>query len=372
MENNLEIENISNVVFEKINNADSVALICHDNPDPDSISSAFALQKYIKSIKKMAHIYYCGNISHPQNRALVNVLDIEMIHYNEINVSNENNNNINIDDLKIKCIKKSHDLIVFLDTSSYNGNGNMRKWNIIPDIIIDHHYSNGYDEDYDNIILFKTKCGSTCSLISYLFEKNNVFVSSSVGTGLFLGLMTDTDNLSTKNTIEFDQSASSYLLKYIDFTLYNRIMHYDLPIEILTLKNKMYSDHLFIQNNVIIAGVGYIKPEFRDLISVLATELSRTEGIQKIVVLGLIEEDNLNKTIVASARTSADTINTNTFIKRVFGEKYAGAKQGSGGACVPLDDFMCKFIEVNNDNKDIIFNMIFEYYKKIVLEEHTK
>src|SRR3989304_2451277 len=93
----------TNNIFELILRSKSIGLICHDNPDPDSIAPAFALQQYLKSVNKLVHIYYGGLISHPQNRSFVNVLGIDMIHHNEI-----------IGDY-INTIKESHDCIIFVD-----------------------------------------------------------------------------------------------------------------------------------------------------------------------------------------------------------------------------------------------------------------
>ncbi|MGM0388613.1 MAG: DHH family phosphoesterase, partial [Natrinema limicola] len=58
---------------------DSLAIICHDNPDPDCLASALALEA-IADDHDVADvtIAYGGEISHQQNRAFVNLLDISL------------------------------------------------------------------------------------------------------------------------------------------------------------------------------------------------------------------------------------------------------------------------------------------------------
>ena len=57
-----------------------VAIFTQDNPDPDAIGSAHGLAWLIKKLNSSVSttIFYGGEISHPQNRTLVNLLNISM------------------------------------------------------------------------------------------------------------------------------------------------------------------------------------------------------------------------------------------------------------------------------------------------------
>jgi nanoRNase/pAp phosphatase (c-di-AMP/oligoRNAs hydrolase) len=52
-----------------------------DFPDPDAISSAMAYREIARRFGITADVVYDGQISHPQNLALVNLLDIELVRY---------------------------------------------------------------------------------------------------------------------------------------------------------------------------------------------------------------------------------------------------------------------------------------------------
>src|SRR5699024_4542970 len=55
-----------------------LAVVTHDNPDPDAIASAFALAKIADVAGCETDICYYGAITHQQNRAMVNLLDFDM------------------------------------------------------------------------------------------------------------------------------------------------------------------------------------------------------------------------------------------------------------------------------------------------------
>jgi len=52
-----------------------INVIMHNVPDPDAMGSAIGVQFLLRKLGKDSQIYYGGEISHPQNKTLVNVLD---------------------------------------------------------------------------------------------------------------------------------------------------------------------------------------------------------------------------------------------------------------------------------------------------------
>jgi len=52
-----------------------LAVVMHDNPDPDAIASALALAHIARTVGVEADACYFGEISHQENRALVNLLE---------------------------------------------------------------------------------------------------------------------------------------------------------------------------------------------------------------------------------------------------------------------------------------------------------
>lgn len=99
----------------------------HDNPDPDSLASAYGMYRILGFLGvNSIQMYFCGEISHPQNRAMKTVLKIP------INVWTKTIENkiINEDD-------KPKPVFVFVDCIS-NSQQNM-SIPFEPDIAVDHH-----------------------------------------------------------------------------------------------------------------------------------------------------------------------------------------------------------------------------------------
>lgn len=362
-------------VLEKLDKSSRVALVCHDNPDPDAIGPAFALKEYCQSKQVFADILYGGVISHPQNRSLVNVLDIPMkstasLKDDDLDHDSKSNDDDSDEDTIAEIIKRRYDLVVFLDTSVKGGEGNLSALKgVVPDIVIDHHDS--ASKFPDSTIIIRERCGATASIVMRLLAKAGVVgtLSPAVATALFIGLQSDTNYMSSGEIEDIDRQANEKLIGIIDFATYTRLMRYDIPDELLRMRKAAYGEYFFRENNLVVLGVGYVKQEFKDLISLIADEVARTEGIQKVVVIGIVKSGGLNQAVSASIRTTADTMNTASFARSVFGSTKGGAKQGAGGAFVPIGELTCNIAE---KNPEAFFNMLFEYYKEVVLEAHTK
>lgn len=58
---------------------ESVAIVCHDDPDPDCLASGYALQAIAAACGvSRADLYAGGHLSHPQNRALARALGLDL------------------------------------------------------------------------------------------------------------------------------------------------------------------------------------------------------------------------------------------------------------------------------------------------------
>src|SRR6056297_235390 len=96
---------------------ETVTIVCHDNPDPDCLASALALDHIARSVDvSETRIVYGGEISHQQNRAFVNMLDIDVYHDDPIDEDT---------------------FVAFVDHSRRDGTTSLG--DVTPDAVIDHH-----------------------------------------------------------------------------------------------------------------------------------------------------------------------------------------------------------------------------------------
>jgi len=96
-----------------------LGIFTHDNPDPDSIASALALKEIARNFGVEADILYYGEISHQQNKAMVNLLNIHMKKADEVDLS-------------------SYSKFALVDCAGVGINNSIPK-NIRISIVIDHH-----------------------------------------------------------------------------------------------------------------------------------------------------------------------------------------------------------------------------------------
>ena len=66
-------------LFSSLDEELKIAIHCHDNPDPDTLSSAIAIKWLLKKIYNIIDIkiFHGGDISHPQNKTLMKVFNID-------------------------------------------------------------------------------------------------------------------------------------------------------------------------------------------------------------------------------------------------------------------------------------------------------
>lgn len=295
---------------------DKIAIFTQDNPDPDAIGSAFGLCWLIKKLNSLLSttIYYGGEISHPQNRTFVNLLNIQMKKVDQKKDYEENA------------------LKIFVDVAS-SGQKNLQSVVVQPDIIIDHHEDN---PDGDYLLKDIRVIGATATIICDYIRKLGFDLNpeseedANVATSLLFAIENDTANLVSENTRNLDADCFLYLLNRVDINIITNVRNYPIPryffeLEEIANKNKE------VVGSVLVTGLQYLKADRRDSLPYIADKFLRMEGIETVVVLGIIDGH-----LVASLRTTNKSISLNNICHTIFGETYSGAKTGSGGARVPL------------------------------------
>ncbi|WP_255169927.1 DHH family phosphoesterase [Natrononativus amylolyticus] len=129
--------------------ADSLAIVCHDNPDPDCLASALALETIARDagVEEIS-IVYGGEISHQQNRAFVNMLDVGVEAIGAVSL-------------------EDHDCIAFVDHSRPEANTTVPV-SIGPDVVVDHHPGPEIDATFVDV---RVDYGSTSTIfVEYLLD----------------------------------------------------------------------------------------------------------------------------------------------------------------------------------------------------------
>ena len=188
-----------------------VFLQTHNFPDPDAISSAFGLQKFLEHHGVPSKICYIGSIDRFNTKKMMETFDIEIFSYDDIDDMAETDYIVNVD-----CQKPN------ANTTDLPGD---------EVACVDHHPVFKESEDYKYTDIRIT--GACASIIACYYRDTNTPVPVNVATALAYGIKMDTDDF-IRGTTPLDMEMMTYLFKYADWDRLNSM--YNSTIEFQDLK----------------------------------------------------------------------------------------------------------------------------------------
>lgn len=324
----------------KGDNAPHIAIFLHKHPDPDCIGSAVGLKRLLQSFNPLikCSICYRGEISHPQNKTMVNVLNLTLVKMDEI-----------------PDIKSFADFYVTLD--------------FIPDredyedlkflMCVDHHKNDTKRAQIKDI----RPVGSTAAIIWEYLKAANIILDKNkdedadIATALVMAIKVDTQDLTTDNTTDLDFEAYKDLLNAINQRKMQSIDRYPIPNYHFELRKRLDKEgNTRIDNGVFIGGIGYITPTKRDALPTIADERSRAEGVDIAFVFAIVGSN-----IDVSVRCNSLSIDVNSLCQNIFGKNFGGGKMGAGAARIPMG-----FLSIEDDEEEIQDKMWMAVREKII------
>ncbi|AMQ19217.1 DHH family phosphoesterase [Thermococcus peptonophilus] len=297
--------------------ADTLGIIMHDNPDPDSIASATALAAIAQTLGFKTKIFHGGEITHHENRAFINLLGIELT----------------------KVSRGSYEIkrMPFLALVDCQPNGNLT---ILEDadlekikIVIDHHQILQHLSELlpeDAFTDIRPEVNSASAILAEYLRGMNYPLTPALATALFYGIYVDTKKFSKLSPV--DLKAIEFLAGKVDYEVLDKIEHPDISTETAEILARAILNRRMYKN-VVISNVGFIKN--RDALAEAADFLLRLEGITTVLVFGIVEDY-----IEMSARTRDVRVNIGKVMKDAFGEIGSGGGHArAGGARIPLGLF---------------------------------
>ena len=174
---------------DALEDVDSLAVICHDNPDPDCLASALAFERIARS-RDVEHveIVYGGEISHQQNRAFVNLLSIDVSHGKQVDV---------------------HDFeyVGFVDHSREGANTAIDD-SVSPDAVIDHHPGERIQAPLTDV---RTDYGATATIFVEYLRELDIELTTRLATALLFALHRERlDFIREPTRAEYEAALSVY------------------------------------------------------------------------------------------------------------------------------------------------------------------
>ncbi len=236
-----------------------VLLIIHDNPDPDSVASAWAFKLLLKSMKREADVAYGGSIGRAENRALLY--------------------NVEIDLRSIFTIAAAdYDLLLFLDCQPDSGNISFHLPEEKKVGIIDHHILN---PNLDNIDFqdIREDVGATATIAYEYLLARNIKVDTELATALYYAIRTETEDLG-RGAGKADREAYFKLHSKIDWDLLHRIVNSRVSTEFFRTLHKAI-DGTHIYRSALICNIGTIRHP--DSVAEVADQMLRLENIEWVL-----------------------------------------------------------------------------------------
>lgn len=240
-------------------------ILTHENPDPDSVASAAAMQYLLSQTVHVDSVTaFSGIIGRAENRAMVDVLDLDLVHLSDIDIDR-------------------YPLVALVDAQPQTGN-NALPPHRIPDIVIDHHplrEATRQARFYD----VREELGASATLLTDYIRAADLPIPPDLATALLYGIRSETHDLG-REVAEEDLRAYQFLFPLADPAKLAAISRPMLP-------RKYYKelaialDSLLVGSHVAICSLGeVIHPDFVPEMADLAV---RMEGIEWSLAHGSFE-----------------------------------------------------------------------------------
>lgn len=294
---------------EILGTGDELTIVCHNNPDPDCLASAFALGRIAVSTGIDEHrILYSGKISHQQNRAFVNLLNIDLQPFDANFVQN----------------RSEGSLLALVDNGVPGANNEVPAETPI-DIVIDHHPS---EEIKARFVDHRVDSGSTATILTEYVRTLDIEMDTALATGLLFAIRRETLGF-LRGTTAAEYEAASFLHEFADQELLRTLSSPSVTGGTVDAIADAISNRT-VRGSVLISGVG--RTSERDALPQAADYLATLEGVDTAIVFGIIEES-----IQISARSSDPRINIGDVLASAFDDVgSAGGHREMAGGEVPL------------------------------------
>jgi len=303
---------------------DQISILTHPTPDPDAMAAAMGVASLAEQVGTAATIQFSGKIRHQENRAFRNVLKVDL-------------------DRIERAEELESDAVILVDHNEPRGFSESET--VRPVAVVDHHPGDGRGESFTDV---RTEYGACSSVVAEYFEDldatpvlpdtheseidSSYVVPSYVATGLFFGILTDTNRL-TSGIDPADFAASSYLSAGVDENLLDRIANPQVSAETLEIKATAIRERE-VEGAFAISDVGEVSNI--DAIPQAADELIRLEGITAAIVYGA-----RNGVLYLSGRSRDDRVHMGRALESALDDLPGGDGGGHarmGGGQISLDD----------------------------------
>ena len=207
---------------ELVDNAETIAIASHINPDGDNLGSTLALRKSLELYGKDVEL-------------LANDTIDDYLHF----LPEKENYK--------EASRDSYDLFMILDCSEFDRIGD----SLTPiarasknTLVIDHHVGGGIDTDLN--LIYDT-APATCELVFEIIERLNFPIDKDIASLIYTGLCTDTNRFLYSNVTEYTFYVAGRLLSLgADSEYIYRNLYQSKPMKVMKFQTEVISNAEFM------------------------------------------------------------------------------------------------------------------------------
>lgn len=297
-------------------------VLAHNNPDPDSIASAWGLQFLLRRAFGVNSILgYGGLVTRAENQAMIHRLRISMKQITQLKPSRYYG-------------------IALADAQPSTGNNLVDGKKEPPLIVVDHHPRRKISSKapFHDI---RPQFGATSTIITEYLRAAEITPTRSLANALLYGIKTDT-NVLVRGACKSDYEAFNYLSPLTNPRVIALIEKPSLSPDYFVDYYRGLSQTMIFRDTAI-SNLGNVSREA--IIPELADNLLRIEGVSWSLCMGRFK-DNL----IMSLRSTSRTYRAGIVIRKLVGKRgSAGGHREMAGGQIPLDDKNAKEVVAITD-----------------------
>lgn len=282
----------SDRLLEILSDYEEVLIVMHDNPDPDAISSGWALVCLIEErLDKPARLIGGGAIVRAENKHMVDLLSppIQLVESLAVN---------------------HRTATILVDCSVGTTNQLLTRAGIEPIAVIDHHQNgkNGTTTPFKDVR--PDVAASACITAGYLREQG-IDPGVKLATAILYAIRTETTGSGTFHS-RFDRSVVKWLAPMADPALLAEIQN-------APLEPEYFGDlSLAMQCTFVYDDAAFCflpRAHGAEIVGEVADLLVRCRGIDRVLCAAIVGDD-----LLLSARTKEDSDNASRLLQATLGE----------------------------------------------------
>ncbi|MDQ7782746.1 MAG: DHH family phosphoesterase [Desulfomonilaceae bacterium] len=307
-------------------------ILCHNNPDPDTIASAYGFSFLLsKRFGIRSVLGHGGVVTRAENKAMIQRLRINITKMSRL-------------------VPSRYFGIAAVDSQPGTGNNLLASRGVLPLIVIDHHPLRKLSrkvEFYD----IRPTYGATSTIVTEYLVAADITPTRRVANALLYGLKTDTHSL-VRTSSPNDFKAFNFLSPLTNPRVLGYIEKPSLDLEYFDDHHRGLA-HAVLYRDVAVSCLGKIHTE--SIIPELADLLLRIDGVSWSLCMG-----ELNDLMIISLRSTSRKYRAGTVIRRLIGKSgFAGGHKEMAGGQVPLSG-------MNSGEKEELRKRLVERFLRLI------